>query len=104
MEYLKNNSFISRGLYTLMLATYIRHIWVCSILITLNGDIEKNPESKPSSCEKFPICHGNLNHISVHNFMKNISNYVRITQPIISTFHTYLKLILIHVFLKKTTI
>ena len=39
----------------MMLATYIRHIWVCSILITLNGDIEKNPESKPSSCEKFSM-------------------------------------------------
>ena len=51
------NSFVSRGLYTLMLATYIRHIWVCSILITLSGDIEKNPGLKPSSSDKFSICH-----------------------------------------------
>ena len=29
------NSFVTRGLYTLMLATHICHIWVCSILITL---------------------------------------------------------------------
>ena len=35
------NSFVSRGLYILMLATYIRHIWVFSILITLSGDIKK---------------------------------------------------------------
>ena len=43
------NSFVSRGLYTLMLATYILHIWVCSILITLSGDIEKNLGPKSSS-------------------------------------------------------
>ena len=41
-----------------MLATCIRHIWVYSILITLSGDIEKNPGHKPSSCDKF----------STHNF------------------------------------
>ena len=28
------NSFVSRGLTTLLLSTYIRHILVCSILIT----------------------------------------------------------------------
>ena len=39
-----------------MLATYIRHIWVCSILITLSSDTEKNPGPKPSSCDKFSIC------------------------------------------------
>ena len=33
------NSFVSRVLYTLMTATYMRHIWVSSILITLSGDI-----------------------------------------------------------------
>ena len=53
-----------------MLATYIRHIWVCSILITLSGDIEKNPGPKPSSCDKFSVCHWNLNSISAHNFIK----------------------------------
>ena len=63
-------SFVSRGLYTLMLATYIRHIWVCSILITLSGDIEKNPGPKSSSCDKFSICHWNLNSISGHNLIK----------------------------------
>ena len=51
------NSFVSRGLYTLVLARYIRHIWVCSILITLSDDIEKNPGPKPSSCDKFFKCH-----------------------------------------------
>ena len=64
------NSFVSRGLYTLMLATYIRHTWVCPILITLSGDIEKNTGPKPSSCDKFSICNWNLNSISAHNFIK----------------------------------
>ena len=63
------NSFVSRGLYTFMLATYIRHICVCSVLITLSGDIEKNPGPKPSSCDKFSICRWNLNSISAHNFI-----------------------------------
>ena len=62
--------FVSRALYTLMLATYIRHIWVCSILITLSGDIEKNPGPKPSYWNKFPVCHWNLSRISAHNFIK----------------------------------
>ena len=53
-----------------MLATYIRHNWVCSILITLSGDTEKNPGPKPSSCDKFSICHWNLNDISEHNVIK----------------------------------
>ena len=64
------NSFVSRGLYTLMLATYIRHTWVCPILITLSGDIEKNTGPKPSSCDKFSIYNWNLNSISAHNFIK----------------------------------
>ena len=64
------NSFVSRGLYTLTLGAYIRHIWVCSIPITLSGDIEKNPGPKPSSCDKFSICHWNLSSISAHNFIK----------------------------------
>ena len=53
-----------------MLATYICHIWVSSILISLSGDIEKNLGPKPSSCDKFFICHWNLNSISAHNFIK----------------------------------
>ena len=35
-----------------------------------NPDIEKNPGPKPSSCDKFSICHWNLNCISTHNFIK----------------------------------
>ena len=64
------NSFISRVLYTLILAIYIRHVWVSSILITLSGDIEKNPGSKSKFCDKFSICHWNLNSFLVHNFIK----------------------------------
>ena len=59
------NSFVSRSLYTFMLATYIGHIWLCSILIILSGDIEKNPGPQSSSCDKFSICHWNLNSITV---------------------------------------
>ena len=46
------------------------HIWICSILINLSGDIEKNSRPKPISCDKFSICHWNLNSISAHNFIK----------------------------------
>ena len=52
-----------------MLATYTRRIWVCSVLISLSRDTEKN-RGYPSSCDKFPICHWNLNSISAHNVMK----------------------------------
>ena len=64
------NSFVRRGLYTLVLATCKCQIWLCSILITLSVDIEENPGPKPSSCDKFFICHWNLNSISAHNFIK----------------------------------
>ena len=64
------NSFVSRGVYTLVLATCKCQIWLYSILITLNGDIEENPGHKPSSCDKFFICHWSLNSISAHNFIK----------------------------------
>ena len=53
----------------MMLATYTRRIWVCSVLISLSRDTEKN-RGYPSSCDKFPICHWNLNSISAHNVMK----------------------------------
>ena len=36
----------------------------------MSGDIEMNPGPKPSSCNKFSICHWNLNSISAHNFIK----------------------------------
>ena len=74
------NLFVSRGLYTLILAAYIRHIWVCSILVALGRDIEKNPRPKPSSRDKFSICHWNLKSVSAHNFIKYLY-YVSIFQP-----------------------
>ena len=63
------NSFLSRGLYTLVLATYIHQIWVW-----------------------------NLNSILVHSFIK-IFSYMHMFQPLILTFYAYQKLILIQVFL-----
>ena len=38
--------------------------------IKMSGDIEMNLGPKPSSCNKFSICHWNLNSISAHNFIK----------------------------------
>ena len=43
--------------------------WVCSILITLSGDIAKDPGPKPSSCDS-SVCHRNRNNISNQNFIK----------------------------------
>ena len=36
----------------------------------MSGDIEMNPGPKSSSCNKFSICHWNLNSISAHYFIK----------------------------------
>ena len=64
------NSLVSKGLYVYTLVTFMRYIWVCSIIIEMSGDIKMNPGPKPSSCNKCSICHWNLNSISAHNFMK----------------------------------
>ena len=84
------NSLVSRGLNTLMLTTYIRHIWVCSILITLSGDIENNPRPHLSFCDKFSICHWNLNSISAHNFIKNLYYAYIVSTPNLCLSQTYL--------------
>ena len=61
-KYITNiNSFVS-----------IRHIWFCSILITLSSDIEKNPGPKPCSCEKFSMSLESKQHFGT-SFNKNIS-------------------------------
>ena len=51
-----------------MLATYLRHIWLCLILITLSSDTEKNPRPKPSFGDELSRYRWNLNSISAHNF------------------------------------
>ena len=48
----------------------MHYIWIYSIRIEMIGDIERNAEPKPSLCNKFSICHSNLNSISAHNFME----------------------------------
>ena len=53
-----------------MLSTYLFHVWLCLILTKRSGDIEQDSGTKPSSCQSFSICHGNLNCISAHNFIK----------------------------------
>ena len=46
------------------------HIWLYTRTVDLNGDIEKNPGPTLSSSEKFSICHGNLNSITAHSYVK----------------------------------
>ena len=64
------NSSVSRGLYVFRLITFMGCIWVYSIKIKMSGDIEMNTGPKPSSCNKFSICHWNLNIISSDNFIQ----------------------------------
>ena len=64
------NSFVSKGLYVYTLVMFMRYIWVYSITIKMSGDIDMNPGPKPSSCNKFSICHWNLNSVPAHNFIK----------------------------------
>ena len=51
-----------------MLGTYLHHIWLCLILITLSSDTEKNPGPKPNFGDKLSRYRWNLNSISAHNF------------------------------------
>ena len=45
-------------------------MWLRKLHINLSGNIELNLGPKSNSCEKFPVCHWNLNSISAHNFSK----------------------------------
>ena len=54
-------------------------LWLCSILITLSGDVETNPGPKRNSTETFSFCHWNLNSISSHNYVKMFLVKVYIT-------------------------
>ena len=64
------NLLVNKILSIYMLSTYLFHVWLCLILTKRSGDIEQNPGPKPSSCQRFSICHWNLNSISAHNFIK----------------------------------
>ena len=64
------NSLASTGLYVYTLVTFMRYIWVHSTVMQMSGDTEMNPSRKPSYCNKFFICHWNLNSISAHNLRK----------------------------------
>ena len=54
----------------LIFIMFIQFIWVHALLIRHSGDIEMNPEPKPSSCHSFSICHWNLNSLTAHNYLK----------------------------------
>ena len=64
------NSFVSKGLYVYTLVMFMCYIWVYSVTVKMSGDMKMNPGLKPSSCNKFSICHWNLTSISAHNFIK----------------------------------
>ena len=64
------NLLVNKILSIYMLSTYLFHVWLRLILTKRSGDIEQNPGPKPSSCQRFSICHWNLNSISTHNFIK----------------------------------
>ena len=49
---------------------YIHYVWLYSLAIKLNGDIEENPGPKADSCDCLSICHWNLNSICAGNFIK----------------------------------
>ena len=53
-----------------VLVTYVFHKWLYLILTKQSGDTEQNAGPKPNSCQRFSICHRNLNSISTHNFIK----------------------------------
>ena len=52
------------------LSLFMSNTWYCKCLLQLSGEIELNPGPKPNSCKSFSICHGNLNSITSHNFIK----------------------------------
>ena len=61
---------IFHSLCFLSVVSYIHYVWLYSLAIKRSGDIKENPGPKPNCCDWLPICHGNLNSISAHNFMK----------------------------------
>ena len=68
-KYKSMDSFVCRDLYVYTLVMFMRYIWVYSVWVKMSGDIEMNSGPKPSSCNKFFLCHWNLNWISAHNFI-----------------------------------
>ena len=44
--------------------------WLCILLITLSGDVERNPRPKRNAPQTLSICHWNLNSTCAHNFAK----------------------------------
>ena len=53
-----------------MMFLNIRYMWLCSILVKLGGDFEKNTGSKTKSCQSFSTGHWNVNSVSAYNFSK----------------------------------
>ena len=59
--------YLRLALYICFMFLYIRYLWLYSISVKLNGDVEENSEPKPKSCQRFSICHCNVNSASAHN-------------------------------------
>ena len=51
---------------------YLLRKYICLYTHTINlsTDIEKNPGPRPSSSQKFSICHQNLNSINLDSYVK----------------------------------
>ena len=72
---LKSNSYRStKHFYTLpflvAIITIWSLLWLYSLLILLNADVELNAGPKRASTSNISICHWNLNSISAHNYTK----------------------------------
>ena len=52
-----------------ILLLYTNHFWLYKIALKFSGDIEESTGPKPSSNQRFFICHWNLNSISAHNYI-----------------------------------
>ena len=63
-------SFIIRHYFSYIFSILVVYLLHHIRLITFSGDIELNPDPKPSCFKCFLICHWNLNSITSHNFLK----------------------------------
>ena len=67
-------SHVVPGLLTfldsLLTGKFRRNFWFYIKKIILSGDVETNPGSQSKRCQESSICHGNLNSIATHSFIK----------------------------------
>ena len=54
--------------FLVTIITIWSRLWLYSLLILLNADVELNPGPKHASTSNISICHWNLNSIFAHNY------------------------------------